>query len=353
MILHIFNDQKKFSKGYFEMLRDNHIDITKMMLIHYGKRETYFDKIGLRTEFISSFFNPFSNIKLLKYAKSADKIIVHSLASPFLLLLMIFSKRIAKKVVWVIWGKDLYFYKMLPHPHFYHKIYEFFRKKAIARVSNICSIFMEDFELACKWYDVKAQNHEMITLYPYALNLTTNNEFENREKISSEKTILLGNSASKTNDHIEALDCLYSCKNEIKKILCPLSYGGEASYIKRVIKHGESLFGNKFVPLCQFIPKDDYFSMMNDVDVGVFNYARQEGLGNIWSLMMQGKTIYMKHETSTTSFFRRNNIVVKDIEDLKTKGLELLEYDILKSNIEILEPLIGVEMSIKKWKEIL
>lgn len=353
MILHIFNNQKKFSKGYFQMLVDNGISLEDMKLLHYGKKDDYFDKLGLDTVFISNFFNPLSNAKLIKPLFRAEKIVVHSLASPYLLIMIALFPSIAKKVYWVIWGKDLYFYHTLKNPKFYHRIYECIRKSAIRKITKICSIFKEDYELACKWYGVHASNIEMVTLYPYALETSSGNRSIKAEYKDKKITILLGNSGSSTNNHFEALEILANCNESIERIICPLSYGGSSKYVKKVIRYGKQLFGDKFYPLCDFMPKDDYFRIMAGVDVGIFNYDRQEGLGNIWSLILSGKTVYMKHETSTTSFFRRNGIVVKDIQDCKKNGILLLSEEIIKNNEERLSPLINVDMSISKWKQVL
>ena len=350
MIVHVFNDQKKFSREYFKMLSDNGVNLSNMMLIHYGKKDSYFAEIGLDTKFISNFFNPFANLKLIGPLLKADKVIVHSLASPFLILLIALSPSTGNKIHWVIWGKDLYFYHMLEKPKIHHKIYEALRKRAISRIKNVISIFREDYELAEKWYHIKAANIEVVTLYPYALDLTVS---EDKPENSAGHTILLGNSGSYTNNHIEALEKLSHNKENIKKIVCPLSYGGNKAYVRRVMQMGESLFGDKFIPLVEFMEKEHYFEMLRTVDIGVFNYSRQEGLGNIWSLMLSGKTIYMKMPTSTTSFFRRNGIKVLDIEELKNEKIRRLHQDELRDNIRILEPLISVEASMKRWNEIL
>lgn len=350
MIVHIFNNQKKFSRGYFKMLFDNGIDLTNMMLIHYGKKDSYFAEIGLNTKFISNFFNPFENMKLIGPLMKAEKVIVHSLASPFLLLLIAFSPSIGNKIHWVIWGKDLYFYQMLEKPRIYHKIYEALRIKAIGRIKIVTSSLREDYELAEKWYHIKADNIEVISLYPYALDLTIS---EDKPDNSTGYTILLGNSASHTNNHIEALETLSHNKEDIKKIVCPLSYGGNKSYVRRVMQIGESLFGDKFIPLVEFMEKEKYFELLRTVDIGVFNYSRQEGLGNIWSLMLSGKTIYMRMPTSTTGFFRRNGIKILDIEEIKNGKMQRLSQEELEDNARILEPLINVEASMKKWNEIL
>ena len=60
----------------------------------------------------------------------------------------------------------------------------------------------------------------------------------------------------------------------------------------------------------------------------------------------------MKHDTSTTSFFKRSGIVVNDVTDFASGKINKLSREILDNNINILTPLIGVEMSISKWKEV-
>ena len=109
MVLHIFNNQKKFSKGYFQFLKDNDIDLSGHELVHYGNKDSFFhDTIGINTVFIRNFFSP-KNIILLKKLREADRIIIHSLASPALLAQIAASPNLAKRCVWIIWGKDLYF----------------------------------------------------------------------------------------------------------------------------------------------------------------------------------------------------------------------------------------------------
>lgn len=352
MILHIFNDQKKFSKGYFQMLSHHDVQLSTMKLVHYGKKDGYFKTLGLDTVFIRNFYNPFTNVKLIRELFRAQKVIVHSLASPYLLLMIILFPSIAGKIYWVIWGKDLYFFHSLKHIRFYHRMYEWLRKKAIRKITKICSIFKEDYELACQWYGVHAENIEMVSLYPYALCKSAEVKDSPECVKSNNLIILLGNSASETNNHEDVLRILAEHRDNIGQIICPLSYGGNNRYVKKIVNIGKQLFGDKFHPLLEFIPRERYFELINQIDVGIYNYDRQEGLGNIWSLILSKKTVYMKKETSTTKFFERNGIVVKDIQECRYKNITLLPEILLEKNIEQLSPLVSEEFSINKWKQI-
>lgn len=351
MILHVFNNQKKFSKGYFKMLKDHNFDLKDMELIHYGSKDDYFSKeIGINTLWIKSFISIIGNVKMLPKLFNADSIVVHSLASPALIFYLVLFKKIQKKVTWVIWGKDLYFYKLSTKKTVFHEIYEWFRKKCFKNIGKIVTILEGDYSRLQQWYDVTGKHIVCNDLYHYAVDTQIGEIVANE---LSDKIILLGNSGSVTNRHIEAIDKIKSCTN-ISKIYCPLSYGGNKKYYQKVIAYGKEVFGDKFVPLVDFMQRDAYEDMLNSVDIGIFNYNRQEGLGNIWMLMFLGKTIYLNKDTSTGEFFDEFDIRYIDFsEGIKGEKVEILSEVELKKNQTKLGEKINVESSVQKWREIL
>ena len=44
MVVHVFNDQKKFSLGFFRFLKDNGFDLSDTRVWHYGKESAEFEK---------------------------------------------------------------------------------------------------------------------------------------------------------------------------------------------------------------------------------------------------------------------------------------------------------------------
>lgn len=332
------------------MLRDNGFSLDEMELFHYGKpyAELY-EILDKRYTPMYSFINIPRHLQMLHHLIKSERIIVHSLASPILLLYIWLFPSVASKVIWVIWGKDLYFFRTMEHPMLHHYAYEWLRKKAIAKIKHTVSILKEDFNFLQSWYQCNAANIECNLLYPYALS-TAIGEYHNPSK---QFTILLGNSASKTNRHIDALNLLYQKEEQISKIYCPLSYGSNKSYTQKVVIHGKSLFGNRFIALTDFMPKEHYFRLLESIDIGFFNYLRQEGLGNIWSLLFAKKTIYINSNTSTWNFFKRIGIDVHSIDCLKTKCLETVSETTANKNIEILTKYISEDKSVETWRKIL
>lgn len=100
----------------------------------------------------------------------------------------------------------------------------------------------------------------------------------------------MGNSATKTNCHIEIFNKLskYDWIHELE-IICPLSYGNEEEYRDYVIKVGYEKIGNKFKPITEYISLTKYIELLNSCDVGVFNNNRQQGGSTILYLTRLGK----------------------------------------------------------------
>lgn len=350
MILHIFNNQKKFSKGYFKFLKDNGFDLTNMKLIHYGKKDDFFsDEIKIHNYFIRSYVSIFGNIRMLKDLAAADKVVVHSLAAPALLFYLTIFPWLQKKVVWIIWGKDLYFYRLIRKKRIYHRIYEWFRKKSIRNIGTIVTSIREDYDVLKKYYKVSGKYIECNVLYFYSFDSMIGKIKECPKK----KTILLGNSGSVSNNHKEAIEILSGNIQNIKKVYCPLSYGGTKNYRKEIVKYGHQLLGEKFIPLINFVPLDRYKQMLEEVDIGFFNHNRQEGLANIWMLMFLGKTIYLKKDISSAKYFERVGIKIRHIEDIRQEGLTCNQYRDLEENQKRLSEIMSAENSVNTWKEIL
>lgn len=105
--------------------------------------------------------------------------------------------------------------------------------------------------------------------------------------------ILVGNSAAMENNHVEVFDFI---KNNInfsdKKIIVPLSYG-DSRYAKYIIKMGYALFGSAFIPLQDFMSKDEYIELLQSCGYVFMNHLRQQALGNINIMLSKGAKIFL------------------------------------------------------------
>ena len=341
-ILHIFNDQKKFSKDFFDFLMKNDFDLSAHSLFHYGKNDTYYDKFNMPYLF-SSLFSPWKHIKLLNLMFSNQKIIVHSLASPWLLLNLYLFPTLNQKVYWAIWGKDLYYYKLLKKKYFYHDIYEFFRKKVFRNIGNTIVYVKGDYELARKWYGVKGKNHDCF-MYPSNLYKA----YDIKEKKHTGINIQIGNSAETTNNHFEVFEKLLKFKDADITIYAPLSYGNR-DYAKKVTEKGKALYGDKFIPLTEFMPYEKYLEFLGNIDIVIFGHKRQQALGNSIILLGLGKKVYMRNDISPWQFFNDIRVKVYNIENI---NLNLLDDSIKEGNIKNIKEYFSERRLIAQLKKL-
>lgn len=347
MILHIFNKQEKFSIQFLKFLMDSGFDLETQQFFHYGKSSGFFEAHNANVVF-SGFASPSKHIKLYKMMKAADKIVVHSLASPFLLLLLMLKFKVTKKIYWIIWGKDLYFKKCVNMKNPVNILYEFFRKLSLKNVKHIVTNIRADYELAKEWYGLDADLVYIEgTAYPYNSNEAIIKP-RYKEKLNK---ILLGNSASISNNHIEALEILKNNDDGKMSIVAPLSYGSNEKYVNKVVSKGKELFGDRFRPLIEFMPLDEYNEILCDIDIAFFFHDRQEAFCNTLTLLGNGKKVYMRTESTVWDYFKEKNIIVHNSNNVDKDFLDPDNEDIIKKNCEAVYKIKSLDSSVEFWKE--
>ena len=109
----------------------------------------------------------------------------------------------------------------------------------------------------------------------------------------SGRNILAGNSATSTNNHLELFEQIRRIDDLAGRlIVTPLSYG-DAAYRARVIQSGRALFGDAFVPLVDFMPKDQYIELLASCGHVMMNHVRQQALGNLVISGLMGATLHL------------------------------------------------------------
>ena len=342
-ILHIFNDPK-FSKGFFEFLIRNKVSLQNHLLFQYRCNRSDCNSFGMESVFSKRFISVIPNLQMIPMLYKADKIIIHSLASPFLLFYLYFSPKLIRKTYWAIWGKDLYFYKMLEKKYFYHEIYEFFRKKVCKNIPHIIGFSKRDYELALKWYSSKADRYEN---FMYPSNCYKN--IECLEKDSNTKVFLVGNSADPSNNHEASLSLLEKHKNDDIKIIAPLSYGN-SSYAKKIKNKGEAIFGKKFIALTNLLPPDEYIKLLCEVDVGLFAHNRQQAMGNIITLLGMMKKVYIRKDITTWGTLTEMGITLFDITEFNINDSD--HSNQLKENRTIIKNYFSEENLLDQWNRV-
>ncbi len=167
---------------------------------------------------------------------------------------------------------------------------------------------------------------------------------------SGEGNILLGNSASVSNNHFSILKLLNKVGINDRKVYVPLSYGNK-SYKNYILDYISKLNNKNIIPLCDFMPYGEYAEIINSCEIMVMNHHRQQALGNIILGMLNGNTIYMNEKSSLYEYLVSNGFVVKNVNDLSS--FSILNLKEKSHNAELTKQIFGKERQIDAVKKLL
>jgi len=304
MILHIMT-LDKFLPPFINFI-NRHFNITEHKFIFINDEEY---KYGLNENHNVEFLNSDDELlQVRKYMHKAKKIILHGLWRPRVETILLKNERLLQKSYWVMWGGDFYF----PQKQSSEK------KELIQKLPYLVTGTSGEVDYVREHYGAKGKH---IEAFVYLSNLykTVNSSIKKDANIR----ILIGNSANPTNNHLQALEKLLSYKDEDIEIFVPLSYG-DFKYGMQIMKYGYENFGKKFKPMVDFVVEEEYYTFLSTIDVGIFNHNRQQGMGNIITLLGLGKKVYMRSDVTTWKMFEKNKIKLFDVNTINADLLEEL-----------------------------
>lgn len=308
----------KFIPGFIDFI-SQHYSGESQNFITFGDidKHSYLQRVN------TVHFNTLNDVRaffrLIIALHTHDKIILHGLFMHQLTIVLSLMPWLHKKCQWMIWGADLYYHQLAVRNSRY-RIAEFFRKILISRLGGVITYVDGDYLNAQRWYGVKGKLHECIM---YKSNIYNGNALSKAEldmfttKSNEYVNLLVGNSADPTNNHRQVFDKLIRLDVDkyVGKIFCPLSYG-DLDYAKKVSKLGESMFGDKFIPLMEFMSLMQYEKILDEVDIAIFAHNRQQAMGNTINILGRGKKVYMRTDTSSYALFEKLGIKVFSLDDI-------------------------------------
>ena len=290
-ILHVV-EYEKFIPAFIK-LTDQHLNTGRhhFFFFHNGHRYTQQggETVTRNAELGSKLHRLLS---LTRELNKADKIVLHGLFSSLLILLLFLQPWLLRKCYWIIWGGDLYVHS-INRGDWRWRIKEWFRRPVIRGLGHLVTYVTGDVELARQWYGARGFHHECLA-YPSNTYRPTELPVERHAGLH----ILVGNSADPSNEHLEILRLLQAHSDNSIKVFVPLSYG-DPGYAETVVEQGKRLLGERFIPLRDFMPYNDYLKLLAGIDVAIFNHRRQQGMGNIIALLGMGKTVCLRSDTTS------------------------------------------------------
>ncbi|SDL67707.1 4-alpha-L-fucosyltransferase glycosyl transferase group 56 [Modicisalibacter muralis] len=296
-----------------------------------------------------------------RHVKEYDLVILHSLDPAWFPVLIKLSRY--AKIAWIGWGFDYYSYiktgrreflldktyslfqasrkNAINNPiqavkNFLSKvILSFFKNKSLPLIDSISTVIKEDYDLICGAGILKRVPPYLPWNYG-TLEGDLVGSFIG-QRVDGQK-ILLGNSADYTNNHIEAIDFL-SMLDVSSDVVLPLSYG-DLNYRDYVSSYATQKLGCRARILTDFIPIDEYISMLKSCGYAIMNHKRQQALGNIVIMLYLGARIFLRSENPVYTCLVRDGAILNTINDLsRNPGLlkKPLTDSEVRKNIAVLE----------------
>lgn len=398
MILHFVNDEKVINRTVemFEAVYPGqNIFVVSNKLRHPFKYVAGRPFVFSRSEFFKN-----DCFKDLFTGTDGGKIIIHLLNKRKINLLECMRlkhlKRSGVKIYWIIWGLDLY--NNLLEPAGY-KIYDtdsfsglrgsagnifafigkLNRKISARKILRFVQGFVDyivtdstenDYDYLVKYYpSLKAKPRKDFFYYPIDVILgddltrrllRPDNEERSEDNVCSSNgscsnggNIIIGNSGSASNNHLYAMSKIAGLNLGTRKVYVPLSYSCLKRYKTCVLAGGRSMLGDRFCPLLDFIPLEEYNKLQLSIGAALYGNWRQEAVGNILVFLFMGAKVFLCRRSPVYEWALSHELKVFELEGITQEQLDTpLPVSDKISNREIVKNLFTKERLLQLIKEL-
>lgn len=279
-------------------------------------------------------------------------------------------------ISWVIWGAELYIslLRFKGYENYYDKAMQYKvragrmpvwlyktlinirdygiycrEEKLINRIRYVITDNDCDYEVFDHYYRDKG------LIYPGTINyypIESLIEPSKQNEVCSGSAIWVGNSADPNGNHVWVFEKLKKYTSDVK-ILSPISYG-DVRFMKYLDEEGQSLLGNKFVPLKEFLPVNEYYSKFLQANAFIFGHFRQTAVGNILMALYFGGKVFLSNRNPLLKMYKRNGFYIYSIEDDLTEEFAITPLDNKQrqTNRELVLSIASYESSIRQLKNV-
>lgn len=288
--LHIIS-LDKFTKGFINFIYSEYNKNEHFFVVSGNDKKYIFEYDNENVLFFKS-YKEFTKDKIVKsWAEEANLIIINGLFGNEKCFLR-FPLSYLKKTYLMFWGGDFYPLKKKTGLKFIKQNY---KKFIIKRALGVINLIEGDYKELISRVNTKAKKF-VAPMCDDGTDLKLRKKYSLIKKDDNPIKILLGNSATETNMHFEAIDWLSKFKEQNIQIICPLSYGN-MEYGRKVEEYGKSVFGDRFLPVTNYMNLEEYYKFISTIKIAVFNNNRQQAMGNINTLIGMKCKVYIRHDT--------------------------------------------------------
>lgn len=375
-IVHIATDQKFIDSAYDIYERAFPGENKFIILLDEDVSDVKYLSSERNYTFIKAVDNFITEIKPL--IKGSSLIVFHGLETPQGLIANNIDKNGAK-FLWNVFGHEVYNnYEIVKNDYYGSKTYDKFifsyfrilriiarpffyrlikgtpqpnviKRNSIKRMDYLGAPYEEELN---KYKELKIVNDdiELVNFTYYPMNIV----IEKKSGFVKSDNILLGNSASYTNNHLEAIEILKKLDYKNRDIITPLSYGNH-EYGSQLVEIGKQNLGENFKPLIEFLPLSEYQKILQNCGIVIMNHYRQQAVGNVMNALYLGAKVYLSNRNTLYHYLKRIECHIYCIEeDLVPENqsvFDLLSKKQMIENRNILKRELSLERVINELKQ--
>ncbi|MDO4273050.1 MAG: TDP-N-acetylfucosamine:lipid II N-acetylfucosaminyltransferase [Eubacteriales bacterium] len=358
MILHILS-QTMYTQDMYMLINTCFDGSDHEFATGHARKKDAWAPIGLnRREGWAKVINPKNLPKYLSVIDKCDAIVMHGLFNFKHFVFISRKKEWLNKTCWVIWGGDIYCHTK-ESKRIGVKFTEYLKQKYAPDIGYIATLVDKDLPLAKEWYHVRGKCFSLS--YPVPLQrpgvmerLMEKGSAKGKDKKTLK--ILLGNSATETNCHMEALELMTDFAKEDLILHLPLAYGFKnfEEYREQVITKAVEIFGrDKVVPVTESMDGEAYSNFISDMDVAVFFNNRQQAMGNIAIALASGVKLYLRDDTTMWENYEQRGFELENAFDIQKETFdEFRTYscDKKKKNMGLIQKYTDISLISDKWR---
>ncbi len=345
-----FVARDKFTEGYINWMTNMFPDIQHCFVTRKTNKDLDLYE-ECKVFYYKKEIDIFKLDEIKRLVTKADRIIISGFfyrTTTEILFLLNVPKIVKNKIFIHFWGGDFYKYRDIKSIR--EIIEKYIRRKTINSVRAIIMLIEEDYEQIKNILNIEKEYY--VAIMPN--DPKKNYIFKSEKKVDNTLRILIGNSATKENQHNEIFDVIGKFKEQDIEIICPLSYGDE-KYREKVISKGNEVFGKKFKPITKYMDKQSYINLLSNCDIGIFNNNRQQAMGNINLMFELGKKLYIRSDNSMWNKYKKEGFVFYDttkITDMSFDEFKAQNESDKKENFKAITALNDNSKGVEGWKKV-
>lgn len=159
-----------------------------------------------------------------------------------------------------------------------------------------------------------------------------------------EAKVIVGNSASRTNNHLYLLRFLRSINIDKLHFSLLLSYGdSDKRYINRVVTAYKKSLGDNVSFVTDYVPLREFNNRLLTATHFVYGNWRQEAVGNILTAFYLGGKVYLSRYNPLLDDFRQKGFIVFCLEDIDESFITHLTKEEKVHNRTLIDTLYSEE----------